>query len=52
MSQHFLLSAKTRDLSLMKLLNMSNTKAFEYFKAIRWSNTEGIPGCPSCGAPC
>jgi len=49
MAQHFLLSAKARDLSLMKLFNMSDMKAFEYFKAVRWSDTEGTPVCPSCG---
>jgi len=49
MAQHFLLLAQARDLSLMKLFNMSENEAFEYFKAIRWSDTEGIPVCPSCG---
>ena len=49
MAQHFLLSAKARALSLMKLFNMSDTEAFEYFKAVRWSDTKGTPVCPSCG---
>jgi len=49
MAQHFLLSAKARDLSLMQLFNMSDEEAFEYFKAIRWSDTDGVPICPSCG---
>ena len=49
MAQHFLLSAKARDLSLMQLFNMSENEAFEYFKAIRWSDTDGVPVCPSCG---
>ena len=33
----------------MQLFNMSETEAFEYFKAIRWSDTDGVPVCPSCG---
>jgi len=49
MAQHFLLSANARDLSLMKLFNMSETEAFEAFKTVRWSDTDGEPVCPSCG---
>ena len=49
MSQHFLLSANARDLSLMKLFNMSENEAFENFKAVRWSSTDGEPVCPVCG---
>lgn len=49
MAQHFLLSANARDLSLMKLFNMSDTEAFENFKAVRWSDTDGEPVCPVCG---
>ena len=49
MAQHFLLSANARDLSLMKLFNMSEDEAFETFKAVRWSDTDGEPVCPSCG---
>jgi len=50
MAQHFLLSANARDLSLMKLFNMSEDEAFENFKAVRWSDTDGEPVCPSCGS--
>lgn len=50
MSQHFLLSANARDLSLIKLFNMSEDEAFENFKAVRWSDTDGEPVCPSCGS--
>jgi len=50
MAQHFLLSAQARDLSLMKLFNMSEGEAFENFKAVRWSDTDGEPVCPSCGS--
>jgi len=49
MAQHYLLSAKARDLSLMKLFNMSEDEAFENFKAVRWSDTNGEPVCPCCG---
>lgn len=49
MAQHFLLSANARDLSLMKLFNMSEDEAFENFKAVRWSDTDGEPVCPECG---
>lgn len=50
MAQHFLLSAQARDLSLMKLFNMSEDEAFENFKAVRWSDTNGEPVCPECGS--
>lgn len=50
MAQHFLLSANARDLSLMKLFSMSENEAFETFKAVRWSDTDGEPVCPSCGS--
>ena len=50
MAQHFLLSANARDLSLMKLFNMSEEEAFLNFKAVRWSDTDGEPVCPSCGS--
>ena len=35
MSQHFLLSAAARTLSLSKVLRMSEAEAFKTFKAIR-----------------
>lgn len=49
MSQHFLLSAAARTLSLVKVMRMSDTEARETFKGIRWAATEGEPVCPSCG---
>ncbi|CAN5697852.1 IS1595 family transposase [soil metagenome] len=49
MSQHFLLSAAARTLSLAKVMRMSEDQAFEAFKAIRWANNEGAPVCPKCG---
>jgi transposase-like protein len=49
MSQHFLLSAKARTLSLASVARMSEEEAREAFKAIRWSDNEGKPYCPKCG---
>ncbi|MGQ3039385.1 MAG: IS1595 family transposase [Brevundimonas sp.] len=49
MSQHFLLSAAARTLSLVKVMRMSDDQARETFKAIRWASTEGEPVCPKCG---
>jgi len=49
MSQHFLLSAKARTLSLATVARMSEEEAREAFKAIRWSDTEGKPYCSRCG---
>lgn len=49
MSQHFLLSAAARTLSLVKVMRMSDEQARETFKAIRWASTEGEPVCPKCG---
>lgn len=36
MSQHFLLSAKARTLSLKRLFDMSDAEAFDLFKELRW----------------
>lgn len=49
MSQHFLLSPLAKTLSLVKVMRMSDTKARETFRKIRWSETEGEPVCPECG---
>lgn len=49
MSQHFLLSAKARSLSLAKVMRLSDAEAYETFKAIRWAETEGKPTCAKCG---
>jgi transposase-like protein len=49
MSQHFLLSAKARTLSLAKVARMSDEEASEAFKQIRWNATGGEPSCPRCG---
>lgn len=49
MSQHFLLSAKARTLSLVQVMRMSDDEAFETFKALRWVENDGEPYCPRCG---
>lgn len=47
--QHFLLSAKSRDLSLKKIYKMGESKAYDLFRAIRWPSTNGDAVCPKCG---
>jgi transposase-like protein len=49
MTQHFLLSAEARTLSLAKVMRLSEEEAHETFKAIRWAANEGEPICPRCG---
>jgi transposase-like protein len=49
MSQHFLLSASARSLSLARVARMTDEEAREAFKLIRWSDTQGAPYCPLCG---
>jgi transposase-like protein len=48
MSQHFLLSAKARTLSLSAVLRMSDEEAEAAFCRIRWGQTDGKPVCPNC----
>ncbi len=47
MTQHFLLMSKARSLSLRRIFSMSEDKAFETFKRIRWGDGEEV-GCPLC----
>jgi len=49
MSQHFLLSAAARTLSLSAVARMSEKEAHERFVAIRWADNDGKPYCPDCG---
>jgi len=46
--QHYLLSAKARSLSLMQIMRLSDTEAFDLFKQARWSETGGEARCPRC----
>jgi ribosomal protein L37AE/L43A len=48
-SQHFLLSAAARTLSLSVVARMSDEEARDTFKRLRWSETDGEPVCPACG---
>lgn len=48
MSQHFLLSAKAKTLSLMEVARMSDDEAYASFRAVRFAATEGKPACPRC----
>lgn len=48
MSQHFLLSAKARTLSVCKVMELSNNEAFEVFKELRWGAGDEV-ACPVCG---
>ncbi|MFV0563208.1 IS1595 family transposase [Malaciobacter mytili] len=50
MAQHFLLSSKARELSMVKIMMMSDIEAFELFKNVRWNATNGKPVCPCCGS--
>ena len=50
MTQHFLLSAKARTLSLAKVARMSDQEARETFAQIRFAENGGEPFCPSCGS--
>jgi transposase-like protein len=49
MSQHFLLSAAARTLSLGAVARMSDEEAHATFVGIRWSDNDGQPYCPKCG---
>jgi len=48
MSQHFLLSAKARTLSVRKVMELSDQQAFEAFKEVRWGAGDEV-SCPVCG---
>ena len=47
MSQHFLLSARAKTLSLAQVLRMTEAEAEEAFLRVRWA--DGKPVCPRCG---
>jgi transposase-like protein len=49
MPQHFLLSSAARSLSLATVARMSDEEAWNAFRLIRWSDTQGEPVCPRCG---
>ena len=43
MTQHFLLSAQARTLSLAKVMRLTDEEAYETFKQIRWAANDGDP---------
>jgi hypothetical protein len=51
MSQHFLLTAAARTVSLKQILRMEEAEAWTLFCTIRWPETSGAPVCPQCGCP-
>jgi transposase-like protein len=48
MSQHLLLSAKARTLSLGSIMRMSDDEAHDRFVSIRFADNGGEPFCPHC----
>ena len=49
MSQHFLLSARAKTLTLASVARMSDEEAEAVFRKIRWASNDGNPFCPKCG---
>ncbi|MBB97740.1 MAG: IS1595 family transposase [Rhodobacteraceae bacterium] len=49
MTQHFLLSAASRSLSLRKIYKAGEEAAYKTFCEMRWSETDGEAVCPRCG---
>jgi len=49
MSQHFLLSAKAKTLTLLQVMRLSDAEAEAAFRKVRWPNTDGAPVCAKCG---
>ena len=50
MTQHFLLSAAARTLSLAQVMRLTESEAEGVFRRVRWAETKGEPVCPSCGS--
>ena len=50
MAQHFLLSKEARSFSLVKIAQLTEKQAENFFRKIRWSETNGKPICPCCGS--
>jgi transposase-like protein len=49
MSQHFLLSAQARTLSLIDVMKLSEQQAHDLFKTLRWGKSDDDMVCPVCG---
>lgn len=50
MSQHFLLSARARTLSLVQVMRMTDAEAEAEFRKVRWPATDGEAVCVHCGS--
>lgn len=50
MSQHFLVSARSRTLNLREIYAAGEARNYETFCKLRWESTEGQPVCPECGS--
>lgn len=48
MSQHFLLTAHARTLSVRDVFTLSDNEAFALFREVRWGKGEEVV-CPACG---
>ena len=48
MSQHFLLTAEARSLSVREVFALSDEEAFDLFRELRWGKGEEVV-CPECG---
>jgi transposase-like protein len=48
MSQHFLLTAEARTLSVREVFALSDEEAFDLFRELRWGKGEEVV-CPECG---
>lgn len=48
MTQHFLLSAKARTLSVRRVFEINEYQAFKVFKKVRWGDSKAVT-CPACG---
>jgi transposase-like protein len=49
MSQHFLLTAEARTLSVLDVFALSDEEVFDLFRELRWGKGEEVT-CPDCGA--
>jgi transposase-like protein len=49
MSQHFLLSAKARTLSIPQIMKLTDEQAHALMKTMRWGEHDDDMVCPHCG---
>jgi transposase-like protein len=51
MTQHFLLTAAARTLTLASVARISDAEAERVFIRLRWADNDGEAFCPHCGCP-